>query len=229
MHFVRSSFALIVSIFFLFGQEGENTFGKVDLRIDAAEKKTLPIQNALLYERASIDFDTTVQVQDASGLLIYYYPQVISGEENILRLIVQHPDQAGKFYDIIVNLGDSLQGRIDFENDSARVFFSRNGELITFRRYSREINGTVLLLEGLQEKQMISGEMDLSFAMPVREEADDYSTIAVKGVFEVPVGEFRSVSLSASAPVKEEKKNYRRNLYLALIISAMAIIALGLQ
>lgn len=228
MRLVLILLTLTLNLCLLFGQD-QNGFGKVDLQIDSGEGQTFNIRNALLYERASIDFDTTVQVQDRQGLLTYYYPQVFDGEGNILRFILTPEEEGERFYDLIINLDDSLQERIIFENDTGKVYFSRNGELIPFRRYTQDFSGTVLLLKGLQEKKMISGEMDISFALPLDEHAANFSTINMNGTFEVPVGEFRAVSLSATAPISKEKKSYKKNLYLAIIISALAILALGLQ
>jgi len=230
---MRLILAVLFSIFgfsLLLGQESKDHFGTISMQKDAQEEQTFWITNALLYENASIDFDTTVQVQDEKEIVIYYYPQILEGTDNVLRLILEPQDKAdGNFYDVTFNLGDSLEEKIAFQGDSAKVYFNQNGQLNDFQQVTKNINGIFLISTEKHENQIISGELDISFDLPQTGQATELSQISMTGNFEVPTGEFREVSLSSSAPTKDKNSKYKQNIYFAIIITAIAIIALGIQ
>lgn len=209
---------LFITTFILTGQEPEISFGKITMQINSGEKNSYNIKNAILYENAGVDFDTTVQVQDDENSKVLYYPQIVIGKEKILRLIIEASEN--DFYDIIFNLGDSLKQRIVFENDSSKVFFGREGRLTSFRQYTKNLNGRILTLEPTKDK-IISGELNTSFDIPLNVDATEFSTISLKGAFEVYFGEFRSVSLTTGPPLQKKKKNYMRNVVIAMMMAAI--------
>lgn len=230
---MRFILAVLISIFvfcLMMAQQPDNHFGKITMQVDSQEAKTFWITNALLYENASIDFDTTVQVQDDKEVVTYYYPQIVEGTDNVLRLILEPQDHAdGTFYDVTFNLGDSLEETIAFEEDTAKVYFNRNGQLSDFRQVTRNLNGSFTISTEKHENQLISGELDISFDLPQTGHAAELSHISMAGNFEVPTGEFREVSLSSAAPAKRKSGKYKQNVIIAITITAIALIALGLR
>lgn len=199
-------------------QESETSFGKITIQINSGEKKSFNIKNAILYENAGVDFDTTVQIQDDENTEVLYYPQIVIGKEEILRLIIESSED--NFYDVIFNLGDSLRQRIVFENDSGKVFFEKGGKLTNFKQYAKNLNGRILTLEPTKEK-IISGELNTTFDLPLDADATQFSTISLKGTFDVYFGEFRSVSLTTGPPLQKRKKNYMRNVVIAMMMAAI--------
>lgn len=230
---MRLILAVLISIFgfsLMMGQESKEHFGTITMQKDAQEEQNFWVTNALLYENAAIDFDTTVQVQDEKEIVTYYYPQILEGKDKVLRLILEPQEKAdGNFYDVTINLGDTLKDKIAFNNDSAKIYFNRNGQLSDFRQATKNLSGSFLILPKKEESELISGELTISFDLPQSEQAAEFSRISMSGNLEVPTGEFREVSLSSSAPTKEQKSKYRQNIYFAIAITAIAILALGLK
>lgn len=219
-----SGFSLIIA------QESKEYFGTIAMQKNAQEEQNFWITNALLYENASIGFDTTVQVQDEKGIVTYFYPQILEGTDKILRFILEPKDNANEnFYDVTINLGDTLKEKVVFNNDSAKIYFNQNGQLSDFRQATKNLNGSFLISREQQENELISGELNISFDLPRSQQSAEFSRISMSGDFEVPTGEFREVSLSSSAPTKDKKSKYRQNAYFAIIITALAVIALGLR
>lgn len=218
---MRFTFAFLILFtipLILMGQETETSFGKITMQINSGEKNSYNIKNAILYENAGVDFDTTVQIQDDENLKVLYYPQILIGDKKILRLILESSEN--NFYDIIFNLGDSLKQRIIFENDSSKVFFSREGKLSSFKQYTKNLNGRILTLEPTKDK-IINGELNTSFDLPLDVDATKFSTISLKGTFDVYFGEFRSVSLTTGPPLQKKKKDYMRNIVIAMMMAAI--------
>ncbi len=191
------------------------------MQIDSGEEKGLNIRTAILYENADVDFDTTLQIQDGDGSKVLYYPQIIDGSNEILRLIMAPENSQENFYDVIFNLGDSLEDRVVYENADSKVFFNYRGKLNHFRRYTKNLNGKFLFLKESSEIEMISGEVNTTFQMPLDKDLSRFSTIALKGAFDVYLGEFRAVSLATGPQLQKKKTRYMKNLVIAMMMAAI--------
>lgn len=211
-------FLMLIS-FFLVSQESQISFGKMTMQIDSDEKNTLNITNAILYENASAEYDTTVQIQDEEKTEVLYYPQIVEGNEEILRFIIKSSENS--FFDIIFNLGDSLEERIVYENASAKVFFNQQGQLSGFKQYTKNLEGKFLFLKSTTKNKIISGELNTTFDLPLDVDATKYSKISLNGTFDVYFGEFRSVSLSTGPPLQKKKTTYMKNLVIAMMMAAI--------
>jgi hypothetical protein len=212
---------LISSQAFLSAQDSELSFGSVQMQVDSGEGETYYIKSAVLYQNATVNFDTIVQIQSDSSNEILYYPQILEGEDNILRLILALNEDS--FYDVIFNLGDSLGDAIVFDAADSRVFFRYEGRLSNFEQHTKNLNGRILITQPASSEKQISGELDTSFELPLDKASARISTVKLSGTFSVYFGEFRSVSLATGSPLKENKKKYANNLVVALMLVAIGL------
>lgn len=212
---------LILSQFSLFAQESESSFGTVKMQIDSGEAATYYIKSAVLYQNATVGFDTTVQIQSKASNEVLYYPQVLEGADNILRLILALDEN--HFYDVMFNLGDSLGDTVVYAAADSKIFFSYDGQLNAFEQRTRNLNGQILLTRPVSKEKQISGELDVSFELPRDKESTRISTITLAGTFNVFFGEFRSVSLATGTPLQENKNKYVNNLVIAIALAAIGI------
>jgi len=212
---------LMLSQFSLLAQESESSFGTVKMQIDSSEGDTYYIKSAVLYQNASVSFDTIVQIQSEMNNEILYYPQILEGGDSILRLILALNED--NFYDIIFNLGDSLGDTVVYDAADSKVFFSYDGQLNTFEQRTKNMNGQILLTRPISKEKQISGELYTSFELPLDKESTRISTITLEGAFNVYFGEFRSVSLATGTPLQENKKKYVNNLVVAVVLAAIGL------
>jgi hypothetical protein len=210
---------LMWSQFSLLAQGPESSFGTVAMQIDSGEADTYYIKSAVLFQNASVGFDTTVQIQSAVSNEILYYPQILEGEDNILRLILALNED--NFYDVVFNVGDSLGDTLVYNAVDSRVFFNYDGQLNTFEQTTRNLNGQILLTQSDPKEKQISGEIDVSFELPRDKELTRTSTITLAGTFSVYFGEFRSVSLATGTPLQKNKKKYVNNLVVAVALATI--------
>ncbi len=218
---VTCLFLIMLSRIFLFAQESESSFGSVQMQVDSSEAEKYYIKSAVLYQNAAADFDTTVQIQSDSSNEVLYYPQILEGENNILRLILGLNDD--NFYDVIFNLGDSLGDVIVYDADDSKVFFSYEGRLANFEQRTRNLNGRIIIDKLASNEKQISGELNTTFELPLDKESTRTSTIRLDGAFKVHFGEFKSVSLATGGPLQENKKKYANNLVLAMMLVAIGL------
>lgn len=212
---------LILSHISLSAQDPESSFGSVVMQIDSGEGETYYIKSAVLYQNAAVSFDTVVQIQNGVSNDILYYPQILEGRDNILRLILALNEDS--FYDVIFNLGDSLGDAVVYDAADSKLFFSYDGRLSNFKQHTKNMNGQILLIRPVSKEKVISGELDVSFDLPLGKESTQVSTITLDGKFDVYFGEFRSVSLATGTPLKESKKQYVNNLVVAMMLVTIGI------
>jgi len=224
MHKYFGIIPVVLLIFLGYQPTYGQSLGKVSIRFDEQEPGEYNITGALLYQSVSLNYDTTSQIQDERGALYLYYPQFKDGKSNVLRLIMARPDNPEHFYDLFINLGDSLQEEIQFNGADSLVFWGEDGRLVPTKIYSHQIQGRVQL-DKAKVGQRVTGKLALEFNFG----SDSLNHISVKGNFDVPVGKFRESSIATVAPDKEKKAHYRRNLYAAIIISAILIAIFGFK
>lgn len=206
----------------LIAQEQKGKLGEVSVWINGeAEEEIFAVERALLYRNVTVAFDTTALVQSKDKLNVFYYPQFSNGKENILRLILETPDEENNdYYDFFVNLGDSLQQRVGFEMDSSRIFIMKNGRMTGDSSYTKKISGYILFLKGIEREEIVSGEFNLDFEFGAVDKTRT-TKVHMEGVLDVPIGRYREASLSSEAPDKNKKKRLRQNLMVAGAVSAI--------
>jgi hypothetical protein len=209
--------------FVLMAQEPNGKFGEVTVRIEReAEEQIYTVERALLYRNVSVSFDTSALVQSKYDLSLFYYPQFTNGKGNILRLILETPEEDNNdYYDFFVNLGDSLPQRVGFEMDSSRIFMIKNGTMSRDSSYTNKISGYFLFIKGIQNEEIVSGEFNLDFEFTSSVNRSSATAVHMEGVLDVPIGRYKEASLSSEAPDKYKKKRLRQNLLVAGAVSAI--------
>jgi len=227
MRFLICYFIVLHFFVFTLWAQTEGEFGTIAVQVDDTPEQQYHVIQAMVYRSASLDFDTTALIQSEDGYNILYYPQINAGKENILRLILKLPDQDNKdFYDIFINLGDSVKESFNLEDKTSKIFITHNGRLQKNKQYVNNLTGLVLITQGLDNQEMISGELHTDFDISFSENRIYH--LNMSGSFEVPTGEYRASSISSKKSDKNKDK-YKARLYTALAISALIILAFGIK
>lgn len=224
------AFSALLIINFLFA-EPQGEFGSFTIKVNDQVEQSLDVIQALIYQRASLTYDTTAQIQDDNSFEVLYYPQIYDGPNHVLRLILKYPEtdtNTGEFYELYINLGDSLKERIELENEVSKVFLTRNGLLMRQKQSLKNLSGYVLLLEGLEKQEIISGELHLEFEAAFTGNANELTHVKMDGNFKVPLGEYRAASISSAKPARK-KIDYKTRLYTAIAISVLIVLAFGIK
>ncbi|GAB4374216.1 MAG: hypothetical protein Kow0042_18670 [Calditrichia bacterium] len=207
----------------------ESYFGDITIAIGGLAPKTYTIQRALLYRNVSISYDSTALIQNSKSVKVLYYPQLDKGTDNVLRLIFgEEADSSQKFFDLFLNLGDTIPDSVNWKDDRGVVYLAYNGLAQPARLFTDHINGTVHLIKS-RKSEGISGALDLNFQMPFSARDSSAYLVDVEGTFDVPVGEYRRMSLSTAETREKLKKKYEENIYLALVLSAFIIVIFGFR
>lgn len=230
LKYIFKPILLVTVLFLLQGTVigAQKNFGNLAIKIDDKNSQDYPIQRALLYRQVNVGYDSTVLVQNKDSQAILYYPQLDSGNENVLRLIVgEITKQKTDFFDIFINLGDTIPDTVFFKNDTGKILLARNGRLGFSQPLSKNINGTLQVKS--EKEKMVAGQLDLNFTLPDFLQVNQTTQINFKGSFEVAVGDYRELTLGTTSSDKDTEKKRKRNIYLAVIFSAFLIAIFGLR
>lgn len=207
-------------------QEGD--FGKLNIKIDDEPERSYQVQRALLYRQVSIKYDSTVLVQNKMSRDIYYYPQLDSGQQNVLRLLAgTFKKDKQDFFDIFINIGDSIPDSLTYTNSTNDIFISKNGKIQLFKSNSQNINGSIHIK--YEKEKVVAGRLDLSFLINNYLEIDRTEKFVLNGSFEVAAGDYRELSLGTTAAEKNAKMKRKQNLYIALLISLFVVAYFGFK
>ena len=188
---------LVIVLFGINAQAGDDYFGEVTFSINDSSSQTYTIRQALIYRNVSLQNDTSIIVQNKSDAQFLYYPQLSSGTKNILRLIFG--EEAGTnrdFYDLYIDLGDSLPDNISFNNDQNRIFLNPKGEMTHADYRTDAINGLVHIIQNSKNKE-VAGNFDISFHQKDLNGKILEKFIKINGEFDVPMGKYPEISLSS--------------------------------
>ena len=203
--------------------------GNIKIKLNDRESTDFPVQQALLYRKVILAYDSTVSIQGGESPRILYSPQFGSGENNVLRIIAGNlNDQNPDFYDILIVLGDTLQDTISWRGDSSLVFISKDGVLQTQKTDSRNISGQIILSRD-KKKDIQSGVLSVEFEKPLSLSPLILGHYILNGKFELAVGDYRDLSLGQSDSEQKEKERRRQNIYWALIFSVFLLAIFGLR
>jgi hypothetical protein len=222
---------VLILLIFVKGSMGakKNNFGELTIRINSGVEEDYNIERALLYRNVSLTYDTTTIVQNEDGLEVFYYPQLEEGEENVLRLIsYQNADSSSHFYDLFINLGDSIPENLILQNASDLIFFVPDGQIFSNTLESRNITGKIIVNQN-SKSEAVSGNFDLEFEYSLSKNIEDFQEVHLSGSFDVPVGKYEETSLATEANRKSRESKYKKNVYSALIISIFIIAIFGLR
>ena len=220
---------VLFSFFPISGWGQLEPLGEITLKIDDQQKRDYPIKQALFYRKVSIDYDSTILLQSSKSVKVLYYPQLDRGQENVLRLIVERKtDQRSDFYDFFINVGDSLQDSVHWENSQGNIFLAHKGQVWPTKSYAENVRGDVVLVES-KTSRAVSGSLNLSFDLPALNFDMQPHHFQIEGTFDVPVGHYRETSLSTATVDMARKKKYRNNLYLAMGLTLIILVLFGFK
>jgi len=209
-----------------FADEGD--FGNLNIKIDDKSELSYQIQRALLYRQVDIKYDSTVLIQNKNYSDIYYYPQLDSGKKNVLRLLVgEFKKDEQDFFDIFINLGDSIPDSLSFAGDNGDIFISKNGKIQLFKSTSQNINGSIHIENS--KGKVVAGQLDLSFMIENYLELGRMENFVMNGSFELAAGDYRELSMGITSSDKEASNRRKQSLYFAIILSVFFIAIFGLR
>ena len=192
-------------------QEGD--FGKLNIKIDDEPERSYQVQRALLYRQVSIKYDSTVLVQNKMSNDIYYYPTFKKDKQD--------------FFDIFINIGDSIPDSLTYTNSTNDIFISKNGKIQLFKSNSQNINGSIHIK--YEKEKVVAGRLDLSFLIKNYLEIDRTEKFVLNGSFEVAAGDYRELSMGITSSDKEASSKKKQSLYFAIILSVFFIVIFGLR
>jgi hypothetical protein len=197
-------------------QEGD--FGKLNIKIDDEPERSYQVQRALLYRQVSIKYDSTVLVQNKMSRDIYYVLRLLAGT---------FKKDKQDFFDIFINIGDSIPDSLTYTNSTNDIFISKNGKIQLFKSNSQNINGSIHIK--YEKEKVVAGRLDLSFLIKNFLEIDRTEKFVLNGSFEVAAGDYRELSLGTTAAEKNAKMKRKQNLYIALLISLFVVAYFGFK
>jgi hypothetical protein len=226
--FVYPIFIILILAEVLFCAD-DKYFGEIIIQFDSTLEQTYNIERALLFRNVSIVNDSTATIQNEEGVDVFFYPQLNEGHQNVLRLIArENSDSTSKFYDIFINLGDSIPDNLNLQNENGLIYILPNGEALSNVSVSQNINGEIKINQDTKS-EAVSGRIDLNLDYSSYNDINVYQQIHLAGNFNVPVGVYEETSLATEADRKSRESKYKRNIYAGLIISIFLIAIFGLK
>ncbi len=221
---------LLVLIGILPLQAEEISFGHFFISLDNHPSVQYHIREALLYRRVAIRYDTTAQIQNNRGMEHLMYPQLERGTGNILRFLIFEVGTArnDQFFDLFIDLGDSLPDSLVWNGQQGGIFLAYNAMLRPDKAEARNVKGKIVFVK-IDENKEVEGHLKVEFDTRNATLDDQEHHILIEGDFKVPMGEFRAASLASVAKDKELESKYRRNIYLAIIMTIFLVIVFGVQ
>lgn len=215
-------------------QENPPQFGEVAIKIDQQPFQTYIVQSAILYREVAIEYDTTLYLQTEKTAQLNYYPQLRSGHNNVIHLLLVPADSAeggqSSSLDAYIDIGDTLLTYLEFTDADSMVFVFPNGRFSNKKVYSRNASAQIQL-DRQQYEDAVSGSFELEFDFPLTENKDVYQHVQMKGVLSIPDrnllrGDEKSIEAREQA---DHKKRLKRNLLIAVLASALLIVGILLR
>ncbi len=197
--------------------------------IDERDSLSFMVHQALLYRNVDIGYDSTIIIQDSESSDIRFYPQLGTGDKNILRIIAgEIHELKPDFYDIFLVIGDSIPDTLIWREEKEKIYIAANGMLTKQTPIAQNITGQI---DFTREKKydFSSARIDLNFRYPFYQLEGDYNGVNLDGFFSLRVGDYRELAMGESDSSLLKKENKRQNLYLAIIFSVFIIAVFGLR
>lgn len=210
-------------------EEQKNYYGDISVTLNKTPTEIFSIQRALLFRSVSIDYDSTALIQDKSSETVLFYPQLSAGTDNILRLIFGKENQTPQHYfDLFINFGDTIPDSLEWEDEEDKIFLAYDGIAQPRKPHAKKISGKINIIRN-PKTDAVSGSLHLGFKQALLIGDSTIYNVQLEGGFDVPVGEYRSTSMSTIA-TREKRKNYtKNNIAIAMLISAFIIAIFGLR
>lgn len=216
---------MVIQIFFItILWSDESKLGVVGVKLDNYELINYEVKQALLYRKVSIEYDSTILIQNQKASKILYIPQLSSGKGNTLRIILKKiDDQSDNFLDIFFHLGDTIRDTLIWEDVTNKIFMTASGNALPFKQMSEQIEGKIIFTRN-DDQEIISGKLLLDFYLGLFDTAAHLNHIFLDGYFTIMVGDYRRITLEKSL-TREEKRKRVSNIAQFAIITSIFIFA----
>ena len=207
----------------------DNKFGEMFVTIDNQDSIKLDVRMAFLYRKVDVEYDSTILVQNKDNSEIRLYPQIVSGDKNVLRIMAGELDDQEPFiFDLFFVLGDSVKNTIKWVNEREKIFITYNGFLTSQKILTDNINGTMSF--NINDKdQAVSGKLKLSLRAPLFSENGTPNEVKLNGKFDLAVGDFRDLTVGKNLSDLDAKKKRRQNIYIAVFLTVFLVAIFGFR
>jgi hypothetical protein len=220
---------IIVSIYHNSALGKDNKFGEMFITIDKQDSINLGVRMAFLYKNVNVKYDSTILVQNKENSEIKLYPQLVTGDKNVLRIMAGDiEEQEPLFFDLFFIIGDTVQGKINWVDEREKIYITYNGILQSQKIQTDHINGTVSFKTD-KKGQVISGILKLRFQAPLFSENGSLNEIKLNGSFDLAVGDYRDLTVGKNLSDIQEKKKRRQNIYVAVFLTVFLVAIFGFR
>ena len=218
-------FLLVIQTFFITVLwSDESKFGVVEVKLDNHELLNYEVKQALLYRKVSIEYDSTILIQNQQASKILYIPQLSSGKGNTLRIILgKFGGQSDNFLDIFFQLGDTIRDTLIWENVTNKIFMTASGNALPFKPMSEQINGKIIFTKN-NDQEIISGKLGMDFYLELFDSVAHLNHIFLDGYFTIMVGDYLRITLEESLTREERRKRVSNVAQLAIITSVFIFV-----
>ncbi len=202
------------------------SMGKVVMQLDTLPPQTLNIVSAILYRQVDVVQDTVAFIQDSEGVHYLFGPQFVEGKKYVLQLHMVDTDSGHQFYDVGFVLGDTLKQYIEISHEKNGVYFNPSGQLTPYPQTASNLNAVFNFNE---INEHVTGTFQAQFLFtPVEDSLKRPVPVSMQGELKAPVGTYKETSIATESENLEQKRRYQRNLAIAIIITFITIVALGI-
>jgi hypothetical protein len=207
----------------------DNKFGEMFVTIDNQDSIKLDVRMAFLYRKVNVEYDSTILVQNKDNSEIRLYPQIVSGDKNVLRIMAGEIDDQEPFiFDLFFILGDTVNSTIRWVDEREKIYITFNGFLTSQKILTDKING--LMFFNINDKgQAVSGDMKLSLRAPLFSDNGAPNVVKLNGEFDLAVGDYRDLTVGKNLSDLDAKKKRRQNIYIAVFLTAFLVAIFGFR
>jgi hypothetical protein len=198
----------------------KNKMGDIKIRINDGAPRSYVINQAFIYQEASVTYNSSIIIQNEETSQILYFPQLSMGKNNLLRLVFGDIDDKHRdFFDCYFLLGDSIPDTLFWQNARDKVFMTYNGRPYNFVATSEGINGQITLNRD-KDGEFISGNIKVNYRVPNSASAKKFDRFELDGVFNIVVGDYRKLTMKSDYGEAMKKQVRRKNIIIGAIIVA---------
>jgi hypothetical protein len=223
-------YLFILGFFFYYStSQGNDNFGQIYIAVDGQDSLELDVRTAFLYRNVDVKYDSTILIQNDENSEIRLYPQIKAGNNNVLRIMAGVVREENPFFfDMFFILGDTVEEKVRWINESKKIFITYNGMLHSQKIMTKNINGNISFTSD-KNKQFISGKLKLGFEAPLISQDGSLNKIKLNGSFELAVGDYRDLTVGKNLSDLEAKNRMRKNIYIAIILTVFLVAIFGFR
>ena len=220
---------IIISVYHTPLIGNDNKFGELYVTIDKQDSIKLDVRMAFLYRKVDVQYDSTILVQNKDNSEIRLYPQIVSGDKNVLRIMAGEIDDLEPFiFDLFFILGDSVSSTVRWVDEEEKIYITYNGFLTSQKILTDQINGS-MSFDINNKGQAVSGKVKLSLRAPLFSEDGTLNDIKLNGKFDLAVGDYRDLTVGKNLSDLDAKKKRRQNIYIAVFLTVFLVAIFGFR